>query len=330
MVEDYKQVLIVGGTGQVGLRLCEIFSEQNQNSYKILATSRKVENNKPCGALGSLVQNKIQDFKNIDWFELDLEWDKENFKKGLEKIFNFFNKNLPTLTILTASFTNVDGCEMDPAKCQLINESNTAALIFWLQKYFNSKIVFFSTDYVFDGEKGPYSEDDKTNPLNVYGRSKLNIENWIQRNLNSYLIIRTTGVFDYIEGSKNFLMQMLTLWSEGKKVKVVNDQFSNPIWAYDLALVTRKLLEKNLTGIYHVAGRTYLSRYEFAKLIASVFNFSGSLIEPISTSEANQKAKRPKLGGLKCDKVMKAIDWNQKELIEVLKFIKENFTNNKK
>lgn len=321
---NYEQVLVVGGTGQIGHRLIENILKKKE--VKIVGTSRAVRAGLPAGTLAPTIIEKAKQWKNVTWGELDFEAKKEDLNRQIHALEKFLQTGKKTLLIIAAAFTNVDACETDPEKCRVVNEANPTTLMYWAQKKFDAKVVFYSTDYVFDGKEGPYTETVKRGAINVYGQSKVNVEEWMERMLASPLIIRTTGVFDYINGSKNFVMQMLDLWSAKKTTRIPSDQMSNPVWADEIARATLELLEKDSKGIFNVAGGSFLNRNEFAELIAEVFGRDKSLIEPVKTSDLAQKAKRPLLGGLKCEKLKAAIGWAPMSARDALIHLKKHNT----
>jgi len=187
---------------------------------------------------------------------------------------------------------------------------------------FAARIAFFSTDYVFDGAAGPYSETEPRHAISVYGKSKVVAEEWLEQQAADALILRTTGVYDYLPGSKNFLMQMISLWSDGKETKIPADQYANPVWARELAKATLELLERGARGIYNVAGATQMKRTDFAAAIARVFGLKAALIVPVATKDLAQLAKRPLKGGLKCGKLEKELGWAPAGAVEVLESLK--------
>ncbi|MBU1262264.1 lipopolysaccharide biosynthesis protein RfbH [bacterium] len=204
----------------------------------------------------------------------------------------------PDIVVLCGALTNVELCEEDTALAELINITGTRNVVNEARKH-NSKLIFFSTDYIFDGKDGPYLEDAVPNPISYYGKTKLVGENLV-KTLPSHLIIRTTGVFSFDEGGQNFAMQVIRYGIEGKQMKVADDQIANPILAENLACCVVELIEKE--GVYNISGKTLLSRYDFALSVAECFLFEKNLIIPVLTSSLNQKAERPLNGGLKIDK----------------------------
>jgi len=214
------------------------------------------------------------------------------------EVENLFAEIKPDIVILCGALTNVELCEEDKAIAELINITGTRNVVEEARKY-SSKVIFFSTDYIFDGRNGPYSEDAVPNPISYYGQTKLLGEKLV-RTLPSYLIIRTTGVFSFEEKGQNFAMQVIRYGVSGRQMKVVDDQIANPILAENLADCVAELIEKE--GVYNISGKQMLCRYDFALSVAKVFLLDKSLIIPVSTSSLCQKAARPKNGGLIIDK----------------------------
>jgi dTDP-4-dehydrorhamnose reductase len=230
-----------------------------------------------------------------------------------------FKKSDPEIVYMPAFIPGVDRCELDKNICK-INEMGVRNVINLCKKH-ETRIVFFSSDYVFDGNSGPYLESDEPNPINKYGETKLLCESFVKE-LNEYLIIRTAVVYGYDEESKNYFMTFSRDLMNKKKKKVPIDQFSTPTFVIDLALITIDLVNKNKNGIYNVTGPNYCSRYTFALKIADKFNFNKNLIKPVLTKELNQAARRPLKAGLINNKVRFELNVNPLGIDDVLNEIK--------
>lgn len=204
---------------------------------------------------------------------------------------------LPNIVINTAAMTNVDACETDRGLAWALNVTLVEHLA-RICRIVDARLIHYSTDYVFDGAKGPYAETDVPRPINYYGKSKLAGENVCLGAGIPTAIIRTNVVYGADPEKNDFVKWLIQSLEEGKSVQVVNDQFSNPTLVDDLALATLRIITKNRTGVYHVGGADYLNRYDFARRIAETFKFTDAKIEPISTASLNQAAKRPLRGGL--------------------------------
>ena len=212
-----------------------------------------------------------------------------------------FEKARPETVFLCSAMTHVDNCERDPAAAALVNAAGTAVVADECRKA-GAKLVYFSTEYVFDGKAGPYGEDAPVNPVSVYGRTKLEGER-AALELKGALSVRTTVVYGYNPASKNFIMQLINNQRSGAKMRVPSDQFSNPTYAPELAAAVLDLAAADAAGIYNVVGPDWLSRYEFALKACAAFGFAPDIIEPKLTSELGQAAARPLKAGLKTEKL---------------------------
>jgi dTDP-4-dehydrorhamnose reductase len=229
----------------------------------------------------------------------------------------------PDVIIHTAALTNVDYCENHQKEAWKINVEGTKNIVEKCMEI-NAKLVYISSDYIFDGNSGPYKEDANPNPINFYGATKLEGEKLVS-SLPHYLIIRTTWVFDCNFDEKNFAIRLVNNLKNGLQVKVPNDQFGNPTLARNLADAIIELISKNKNGIYNIVGLNRLSRYEFALKLANTFGFDKKLILGVTTEQLSQIAKRPKLAGLIPDKVQKELK-NTKllSLDEAIEIFKED------
>lgn len=238
-----------------------------------------------------------------------------------EEVFQIFDKVRPDIAVLSAAFTNVDLCETDREKADAINVTGPLNVSDACVKY-SSKMVYISTDYVFDGENGPYRENDTPNPIGYYAWTKLEGER-ITAFAPSHLIIRTTGVYSADPDSLNFVMQAIKRLGAGDTMKVPSDQLGSPTLADSLAETIIALLSQERTGIYNVAGSDVMDRYSFALLIAEVFGFNKGLIQPIDTLSLGQKARRPLKAGLVVEKVERETGLKMVGARDGLIFVKE-------
>lgn len=218
-----------------------------------------------------------------------------------ETIAPVFEKARPGLVLLCGAMTYVDGCEKDPALAAKINAEGPALVAEQCRKA-GSKLVYFSTEYVFDGKDGPYAEGDPVNPLSVYGRTKLEGELACLA-LPDALSVRTTVVYSHSPESKNFIMQLVSNYRAGARMRVPRDQYSNPTYAPELAAAVLDLAAKGASGVYNVVGPDWLGRYEFALKACEAFGFKPDFLEPVETAALGQAAARPLKAGLKTDKL---------------------------
>jgi len=216
---------------------------------------------------------------------------------------NTMKKISPKVVIIPAALPNVNLCETDKDLAKKINLGIVENVLRFIPK--DCKIIFFSTDYIFDGKNGPYSEEDEPNPINYYGKLKLECEDMIKKSGHEYIIIRTTGIFGWELGRKNFFYKVFDTLETGKELCIPNDQFGNPTYVKDMISAVTTLIEKKCAGIYNVVGPECISRYEFAKRIADYFSLNKNLIAGKPTSYFKDNAPRPLRAGLKSDKITK-------------------------
>lgn len=237
--------------------------------------------------LPKAVQGVLMEAKNKKQMYIDI-----SKQETVEKAFAIHK---PEIVYLSAAITNVDACETGMGT-SVVNVRGATRVLRACEAY-GSKLVFYSTSYVFDGKKkSPYTVDDETNPIQRYGHQKLVMENLISSSGIDHVIIRTVSIFGRERRKKNFAKQILSLVFSGKTAIVPSDQYTNPIFANDLAKISIILAHTD-GGIHHVAGDTCLSKFEFAQRIAGHFGYADR-IKPFTESEHQQTAPRPKMGCL--------------------------------
>ena len=200
-----------------------------------------------------------------------------------------------------AAYTQVDKAEDEKDLCIKINATATKHIV-KCAKILDIPMIYISTDYVFDGTKdGEYTENDETNPINIYGESKLAGEKYVQEILDKYYIVRTSWVFN-ING-KNFIETMLRLSKTNNQLSIVNDQIGSPTYTRDLSRLLVDMLETNKYGLYHATNEGYCSWYEFANTIFKLANINID-IRAINSNEYASRAKRPLNSKLSKDKLI--------------------------
>ena len=218
-------------------------------------------------------------------------------KSSIKKVLSDID---PDVILNLAALTDVDGCELDPQQAKDINFSGVKNLC----RDFSGHFIQISTDYVFDGKSGPYSEEDEPNPKSVYGKTKLFADNWLLDNYSKSTIIRTNILYSYTKRTKaSFLKWVVDSLNDNQNIKVVNDQWNNPTWTESLSSVISKIIDNQAFDLYHYGDRDILNRFDFSILISKVFNLDSSLIMPISSDELNQIAPRPRKSGLITKKI---------------------------
>ena len=246
---------------------------------KVLVTGVK-------GQLGYDVMAELAK-RNIEAIGVDIDEMDITDKISVEKVIG---EAAPDVVVHCAAYTAVDAAEGNEALCRRVNADGTRNIAEVCKKL-DCKMVYISTDYVFDGQgTRPWEPDDERHPLNVYGQTKYEGELAVQENLSKYFIVRIAWVFG--KNGKNFVKTMLKLAETHDKLTVVNDQFGSPTYTYDLARLLVDMIQTDKYGIYHATNEGICTWYEFA---CEIFRQAGVKIEvtPVPASEYPAKAKRP-------------------------------------
>jgi len=261
------RAVVIGGSGQIGSWLLRVLSERGHNAIGTYATVA---------------------FTNLVKLDAALQ----------AEAAAWLTAQAPQVVFYPAGFTWVDGCERDKARAyaanleEPLNLARAAAAL-------GARFVYFSTDYVFDGVDGPYSENSPTNPLSVYGRSKRDAEIALENELGeAQLTIRTSWVFGPERQGKNFAYQLARTLGAGQPLVCPSDQISSPGYGPDVARAAVLMAEEKLSGLIHAVGPEVIDRVTFARAIASAFGFDPERIESRPTAELGQGAPRPLNGGL--------------------------------
>ncbi|GIV60870.1 dTDP-4-dehydrorhamnose reductase [Rhodocaloribacter litoris] len=267
----FKRVLITGANGLLGQELVAQMSRFPD--YDLLATARDPAPHFEQGA-GGYVPLDITDHAAVR---------------------NLFQDFTPDTVINCAAMTQVDRCETDREACWRVNVDAVEHLARCCYQH-GSRLVQVSTDFVFDGENGPYRETDRPHPISFYGKSKLASENAARgAGLDRWAVARTILV--YGTGNRlsrsNIVLWVLDQLSRGKKIRVVTDQWRTPTYVVDLAAGIERIVRFNKSGIFHLSGREMFSIYEFAHRIARIFDLDASLIHPTDGTRFRQEAPRP-------------------------------------
>lgn len=275
MVEKAK-VLITGSSGMLGSDICKVVGSREEIFGLDL-----IENETSIPHASNFVKCEIT---------------------NKDEVFLAIDKIRPDFIIHTVAYTDVDGCESDPKRAFSVNTQGTENIAN-AAKRLNISLFYISTDYVFDGNKDmAYTENDKPNPINAYGRSKLEGEEIIQNLLKKYLILRTSWLYG-ING-KSFVNTILQEAKKNEVIEVVNDQFGSPTYTLDLAQAISLLITKfksetktNIYGIYHITNQGSCSWYELANQIVLIKQLRTKII-PISSGESKRSARRPRMSVL--------------------------------
>jgi len=211
----------------------------------------------------------------------------------------------PTHILHAGALTHVDYCETHPEESELKTVHSTRNILKLAEKY-ESRIIYISTDYVFDGKSGPYDEKAEVNPISIYARHKLEAEMLVRNQSANNLILRVTNVYGDEIRNKNFVARLIQMGQNHEKA-ILNlpiDQFATPVNALDIAKALHLLIKDNKSGVYNIASTDYLNRVQLAQKVLNHFPVNDVIINAKETSELNQSAPRPLQGGLKSGKFL--------------------------
>jgi dTDP-4-dehydrorhamnose reductase len=205
----------------------------------------------------------------------------------------------PQVIVHCGALTHVDYCEDHVEESYDKTVLSTKNLL-GLAEQFNARLVYLSTDYVFDGKNGPYHETDYVNPLSIYAKHKLEAERMVMNSDPRHLVLRITNVYGHEERNKNFVSRIIQQCQDGQALtlKLPKDQYATPVNALDVAKAMWQLLKDNKSGVYHIASTDFMNRVELAMTILKHFPTAKYTIESLTTSQLKQPAARPLLGGL--------------------------------
>lgn len=293
-----KTILVTGSNGLLGQKL--IYGLKDRTDVALIATAKG--------------GNRINSKSGYLYEQLDI-----TDKHAIEKIFAAYQ---PDCIIHTAAMTNVDACELQQAECRKLNIDAVNDLANVCKKY-NTHFIHLSTDFVFDGNNGPYKEDDQPNPQSFYASSKLESEKIIQQIGIDWCIIRTIIIYGVVDDQQR---SNVVLWTKNslenkKTITVISDQFRAPTLAEDLAAACISAAIKRSIGIYHVSGKEIMSIIEIANKVADFFGLDKSYIKPVTTAELNQPAKRPLKTGFILDKAIRELNYQPHSFEEGLQMV---------
>ncbi len=268
-----RRVLITGSNGLLGQKVVELLSQSRSYSLQLVSSQED-----------SVFGPDTAPYAMIDISD----------RKQVSRVVENFQ---PDTIVNTAAITNVDACETNRERAWKVNVLGVENLVH-AGKLAGSHIVQLSTDYVFDGKAGPYSEEDRPNPLSYYGRTKLASENLLRTSDISHTIVRTMVLYGSARKVKpNFALWLVGELKENRPVRIVSDQIGSPTLVDDLAFGVAKVVELKKAGVYHVSGPDIVSRLAFAKELAKIFRYDAELITPQLTAELRQPAPRPLKSG---------------------------------
>jgi dTDP-4-dehydrorhamnose reductase len=300
----YKQVLITGTNGLLGRKLVDLLLQQTH--FDIIATSRGNDR------FGCAPQYKHR----YTYYPLDITQEAD--------VELLFKKIDPEIIVHSAAMTKVDDCEVNQEAAFLTNVTATQYLLRGAKKW-GSFFLYVSTDFVFDGKKGFYTEQDSPSPINYYGVTKLAAEKLVQNSYCDWAIVRTVLVYGVLPdmSRSNIVLWVKASLSAGKMIKVVDDQLRTPTLAEDLAEGCKLIIAKKATGIFHIAGSDLLTPYQMALQTADFFGLDKSLITPTNANFFVETGTRPLKTGCDISKARQLLGYEPHTFAQGLEIIAE-------
>ncbi|MEE2700546.1 MAG: SDR family oxidoreductase [Bacteroidota bacterium] len=294
------KVLITGSNGLLGQKL--LHKLRVDEGVNLVATSKG--------------ENRVSEKNGYTYFDLDIT--------NKNAVTQLIASEKPQVVFNTAAMTNVDLCEEKKEACDSLNVNAVQYLSVACQQI-DAHLIHISTDFIFDGEDGPYKEEDKPNPLSYYGLSKLKSENIVKESDCNWTILRTIIVFGVGE---NLSKSNIVLWAKGalekdEPLNIIDDQFRAPTLAEDLADACILAAKKKAYGIFNASGKDIMSIYEIVERIAKHYRNTTKNLNKISTATLNQKAGRPPKTGFILDKAINELGYNPHSFEECLTIIDE-------
>jgi len=282
-----KHVLITGANGFLGQHLVNLLL---QKEYSVIAVAKG----------SSRLPFEASD--NFRYYDIDITNDF--------LLHSVLEKEKPHTIVHAAAMTQADECQVNQAECEAINVRATAQLLLSAEAY-SRHFIYVSTDFVFDGERGDYNEEDAMNPVNWYGFTKMQAESIVETSELPFAIVRTCLVYgNTLTGTRNNIVNWVkdNLLAK-KQIKVVTDQWRTPTYVEDLAKGILLVIEKQATGIYHISGKEKLTPYHMALQTAAFCRLDSSLIEKVDAASFSQPAKRPPKTGFDISKAVKELGY---------------------
>lgn len=299
-----KKILVTGSNGLLGQKLTD--HVLTNGNVDLVATSRG--------------PNRHPVKTGYTYEDLDL--------LDSTKLREVIARHRPDSIIHTAAMTNVDACETDPEGCQALNVEVVRTLAKSCEEY-DVHLIHLSTDFVFDGENGPYKEEDKPNPLSLYGKSKLDSEIVLQQASCKWAVLRTIIVYGV---TADMSRSNIVLWAKGALEKgnplnIVNDQWRMPTLAEDLAEACILAVIHEAEGIFHISGKDLLAINELVEAVADFWKLDKSLINEVSADTFTTAAPRPKRTGFILDKARKILGYRPRSFTEGLALVDQQLKN---
>jgi dTDP-4-dehydrorhamnose reductase len=281
-----QKILITGANGLLGQKL--VYKLKNDPTVELIATARG--------------ENRLLDQEGYTYVQMDIS-DMHNVK-------DVISRQMPDVLIHTAAMTNVDACELQQEECKKMNVNAVQNIAFALEQAMDKNpgyqphLVHLSTDFIFDGTKGPLTEEEEPNPLSYYAKSKLQAEQIVTACRFSWAIARTVLVYGVVDNASrsNIVLWAKSSLEQKKNINVVTDQSRTPTLAEDLADGCILIAKKRAKGIYNISGPDFMNIFELVTRVAEFWKLDKSLITPSTSEGIQQPAKRPPITGFVIDK----------------------------
>jgi dTDP-4-dehydrorhamnose reductase len=292
------RLLITGASGLYGSKLAKLATERNHKVFSGYS-------------------------QNQTYSGIPLQFDVSNRNSTRRA----FKEAKPEVVVHAAALTDVDKCETSKGLAWRINVEGTKNITEEAQQS-GAFLIFVSTDYVFNGEMGRYKETDALDPINYYGSTKQKGEELVKEAIKEYCIVRASVIYGSTSAARkiNFALWLINKLKNNEQVQIITDQWNSPTLNTNMAEMTLEIIERKLTGIYHISGATRISRYDFAKQVAKKFLLNSNLIKPISSSEFTWAAKRPKDSSLDASKAQKTLKQKPLQINRALEIMKNELT----
>lgn len=297
------KILITGSNGLLGQKLVHLL--KNDPEVDLIATARG--------------ENRLNSKEAYRYRSMDIS--------NLQNVLEVFEAEKPDAVIHTAAMTHVDVCEDDKEGCLKLNVEAVQYILAACSTY-SCHLTHLSTDFIFDGSKGPLTEEEEPRPVSFYGESKLRAEQLIQASTVPHAILRTVLVYGVAE---NMSRSNIVLWAKGAlekgdPIKVVDDQYRTPTLAEDLAQGCSLAAKAKAQGVYNISGPDFYSIIDMVREIARFWKLDESLINPLSSAELNQTAARPPKTGFIIDKAINELGYKPHSFKEGLSLVDEQIT----
>lgn len=297
------RILITGSNGLTGQKLIGELQRRQHQDY--IGISRG--------------ENRNPDLPNSQYASIDIT----DRKALLESIQSY----QPDLIIHTAAMPNVDHCAQHPEACYATNVEAVKTLVEACRTD-GIKLVHLSTDFVFDGQNGPYDEQATTSPISIYGQSKEQAEQSIIDSGIQAVIVRTILVYGtcHAMSRSNIVLWARAALSKGEPIRIVNDQFRMPTLAEDLAWACIEAGLRPVTGIFHISGPDFISVYDLVKAVAKQAGYDEHLVVPVTSEALQQPADRPPTTGFVLDKAIQQLNYKPKSFLEGLQILESQLS----